>query len=220
MFVFPRHPAHEDCSLNHPPAPASCLLRSRVNATRATSAAVLKRGALLFVAAILTFNPPSPPPPAGDGCCLCFPFMSFPPFQSLPFLPLPFPFFAFLSLPLPSQVLSYSFVNVNAVERQGKRKKWEKMPPRLARLLESMEAVLARRSWKRAVAAVVVLGESGKETRQHLVAGLVGGGPGGRDERGGRSRCRVATPKDAWMGGWQAPCPPQPSGVHFYSLSF
>lgn len=56
------------------------------------------------------------------------------------------------------QVLSYSFVNVNAVERQGKRKKWEKMPPRVAWLLEKMEAVLATRWWKHTVAAVVLLG--------------------------------------------------------------
>ncbi|CAM9446221.1 unnamed protein product, partial [Ectocarpus sp. 6 AP-2014] len=55
------------------------------------------------------------------------------------------------------QVLSYSFVNVNAVERQGKRKKWEKMPPRVAWLLEKMEAVLATRWWKHTVAAVVLL---------------------------------------------------------------
>lgn len=56
-------------------------------------------------------------------------------------------------------MLSYSFVNVNAVERHDKRKKWEKMPPRLARLLESMEAMLAERSWKNLVAVVVSVGE-------------------------------------------------------------
>lgn len=86
-----------------------------------------------------------------------------------PFLPLStfslsLSFLSFLSLTLP-QVLNYSFVNVNAVERQGKRKKWEKMPPRLARLLERLEAMLARRWWKHTVAAVVLLGE-GMQARE------------------------------------------------------
>lgn len=58
------------------------------------------------------------------------------------------------------QVLSYSFVNVTAIEREGKRQKWEKMPPLLAKLLQRMGNMLHVRSWQHTVAAVVVLGES------------------------------------------------------------
>lgn len=57
------------------------------------------------------------------------------------------------------QVLSYRFVNVNAVERQGKRLKWEKKPRWLVRVLETMEGALHTRWWRNIVAAIVLLGE-------------------------------------------------------------
>lgn len=58
------------------------------------------------------------------------------------------------------QVLSYSFVNVTAVERQGKRLKWEQKPPWLVCILKKMESILNLKWWKHGVAAVIVLGES------------------------------------------------------------
>lgn len=48
---------------------------------------------------------------------------------------------------------------MNAVERQGKRLKWEQKPPWLVWLLETMEGFLSAKWWKHTVAAVVLLGE-------------------------------------------------------------
>lgn len=56
------------------------------------------------------------------------------------------------------QVLSYSFVNVNAVERAGNRHKRENMPRWAVVVLDGMEGMLHNTSWKRIVAAAVVLG--------------------------------------------------------------
>lgn len=55
-------------------------------------------------------------------------------------------------------MLSYSLVNVNALEREGQRQKWKKMPTWLVWLLEHMEAMLRLRSWRHIVGTVVLLG--------------------------------------------------------------
>lgn len=64
-------------------------------------------------------------------------------------------------------MLSYRFVNVNAVERQGKRLKWERKPRWLVRLLETMEGALHAQWWQHIVAAVVLLGELNGEAGCH-----------------------------------------------------
>lgn len=64
------------------------------------------------------------------------------------------------------QVLSYSFINVSAVERQGKRAKWEQKPRWLLHLLQSMEGALHLKWWKHTVATVVLIGESEERDRK------------------------------------------------------
>ena len=71
------------------------------------------------------------------------------------------------------QVLSYSFVNVNAIERAEKRQKLEKLPTWLVWLIRKMETWLHSRGWRRTVTAVVLAGECN---------GTIGGG--GVEKRG------------------------------------
>ncbi|CAM9284097.1 unnamed protein product, partial [Ascophyllum nodosum] len=54
------------------------------------------------------------------------------------------------------QVLGYSFVNVNAIERAEKRQKLEKLPTCLMWLLRRMEAALRSRAWRHVLAVVVL----------------------------------------------------------------